>query len=66
MDSQSDSNRAAQVAGDLINNSKVDVVMVASTPDTVTPVVEQCEANGCPVVSTDCPWQTYMGGEQGI
>jgi branched-chain amino acid transport system substrate-binding protein len=60
-DSQSDSNRAAQVAGDLINNSKVDIMMVASTPDTVTPVVEQCEANGCPVVSTDCPWQTYLG-----
>jgi branched-chain amino acid transport system substrate-binding protein len=60
-DSQSDSNRAAQVAGDLINNTKVDIMMVASTPDTVTPVVEQCEANGCPVVSTDCPWQTYMG-----
>ena len=36
-------------------------MMVASTPDTVTPVVEQCEASGCPVVSTDCPWQTYMG-----
>jgi branched-chain amino acid transport system substrate-binding protein len=61
VDSQSDSNRAAQVAGDLINNTKVDIMMVASTPDTVTPVVEQCEANGCPVVSTDCPWQTYMG-----
>ena len=61
MDSQSDSNRAAQVAGDLINNTKVDIMMVASTPDTVTPVVEQCEAGGCPVVSTDCPWQTYMG-----
>jgi len=61
MDSQSDSNRSAQVAGDLINNTKVDIMMVASTPDTVTPVVEQCEANGCPVVSTDCPWQTYMG-----
>ena len=60
-DSQSDSNRAAQVAGDLINNTKVDIMMVASTPDTVTPVVEQCEADGCPVVSTDCPWQTYMG-----
>lgn len=61
LDSQSDSNRAAQVAGDLINNTGVDIMMVASTPDTVTPVVEQCEANGCPVVSTDCPWQTYMG-----
>ncbi len=63
-DSQSDSNRAAQVAGDLINNTKVDVMMVASTPDTVTPVVEQCEAGGCPVVSTDCPWQTYMGANK--
>jgi hypothetical protein len=61
VDSQSDSNRSAQVAGDLINNTKVDLVMVASTPDTVTPVVEQCEANGTPVLSTDCPWQTYLG-----
>ena len=60
-DSQSDSNRAAQVAGDLINNTQVDLMMVASTPDTVTPVVEQCEANAVPVVSTDCPWQTYLG-----
>ncbi len=60
-DSQSDSNRAAQVAGDLINNTGVDMMMVASTPDTVKPVVDQCEANGTPVVSTDCPWQTYLG-----
>ena len=36
-DSQSDTNRAAQVAGDLINNDKVDVIMAASTPDTVQP-----------------------------
>jgi branched-chain amino acid transport system substrate-binding protein len=60
-DSQSDSNRAAQVAGDLINNSSVDMMMVASTPDTVKPVVDQAEAAGVPIVSTDCPWQTYLG-----
>jgi branched-chain amino acid transport system substrate-binding protein len=60
-DTQSDSNRSAQVAGDLINNTKIDMMMVASTPDTVTPTVEQCEANETPVVSTDCPWQTYLG-----
>ena len=36
-------------------------MMVASTPDTVTPVVEQAEAGGVPIVSTDCPWQTYLG-----
>jgi len=60
-DSQSDVARASQVAGDLINNAKVDMILVASTPDTVTPVVEQCEAYGVPVLSTDCPWQTYLG-----
>ncbi len=60
-DSQSDSNRAAQVAGDLINNTGIDLMMVASTPDTVKPTVDQCEANSTPCVSTDCPWQTYLG-----
>jgi branched-chain amino acid transport system substrate-binding protein len=60
-DSQSDDNRASQVAADLINNAQVDMVMVASTPDTVNPVVVQCEAGATPVVSTDCPWQTYLG-----
>jgi branched-chain amino acid transport system substrate-binding protein len=60
-DTQSDSNRAAQVAGDLIQNAQIDMMVVASTPDTVTPTVEQCEANGVPVVSTDCPWQTFLG-----
>lgn len=60
-DTQSDSNRASQVAGDLINNTNVDLMMVASTPETVKPTVDQCEAFGVPVVSTDCPWQTYLG-----
>jgi branched-chain amino acid transport system substrate-binding protein len=60
-DTQSDSNRAAQVAGDLIQNSQIDLMVVASTPDTVTPTVEQCEASGVPVLSTDCPWQTFLG-----
>ena len=46
-DSQSDTNRAAQVAGDLISNDGVDIMMVASTPDTVPPVADQCEATGC-------------------
>ena len=43
-DSQSDTNRAAQVAGDLITNDGVDIMMVTSTPDTVNPVADQCEA----------------------
>jgi branched-chain amino acid transport system substrate-binding protein len=60
-DSQSTTDRASQVAGDLINNAGIDIMMVASTPDTVTPVVVQCETAGTPCVSTDCPWQTYLG-----
>jgi branched-chain amino acid transport system substrate-binding protein len=61
-DSQSDSNRAATVAGDLITNDGVDVMMVASTPDTVNPVADQAEALGIPCVSNDCPWQPYYFG----
>ncbi len=61
-DSQSDSNRAATVAGDLITNDGVDVMMVASTPDTVSPVADQAEALQIPCVSNDCPWQPYYFG----
>jgi branched-chain amino acid transport system substrate-binding protein len=63
-DSQSDSNRAATVAGDLITNDGVDVMMVASTPDTVNPVAGQAEALGVPCVSDDCPWQPYFFGRK--
>ncbi len=63
-DSQSDSNRAAQVAGDLMTNDAVDIMMVASTPDTVVPVADQAEALGVPCVSNDCPWQAYYFGRQ--
>ncbi|MFH0915684.1 MAG: ABC transporter substrate-binding protein [bacterium] len=61
-DSQSDTNRAAQVAGDLILNEKIDVMMVASTPETVSPVADQCEAMSIPCFSNDAPWQAYFFG----
>jgi branched-chain amino acid transport system substrate-binding protein len=61
-DSQSDSNRASTVAGELITNDGVDIMMVASTPDTVNPVANQCESLGVPCVSDDCPWQAYFFG----
>ena len=64
-DSQSDSNRAATVTGDLITNDGVDIVMAASTPDTVNPVADQCEAMGVPCVTNDCPWQAYFFGRGG-
>jgi branched-chain amino acid transport system substrate-binding protein len=58
-DSQSDSNRASQVAGDIINNSKPSVMVVASTPDSVLPVSVQAEVGKVPCFGTDCPWQPY-------
>ena len=60
-DTQSDSNRAAQVAGDLIQNTKVQLMMAASGPDTVTPVAGQCEAMETPLLANDCPLQTFVG-----
>jgi branched-chain amino acid transport system substrate-binding protein len=64
-DSQSDPNRASQVAGDLINNTGVDLMMVASTPDTTVPVAAQAEAAGVPCISNDTPWQAWYNGLKG-
>ena len=59
VDSQSNANRSSQVAGDLILNSKVDIIMAASSGDNTTPVADQAEANGVPSISTDTPWQAW-------
>jgi len=61
-DSQSDSNRAAQVAGDLVNNDQVDMLMASGSPDTVNPVADQAEALGTPCLSNFVPWQPYFFG----
>jgi branched-chain amino acid transport system substrate-binding protein len=61
-DSQSDAGRAAQVAGDLINNTKVDILLACSTADTVIGPADQAEANGVPCLCSDCPWQSFVGG----
>jgi branched-chain amino acid transport system substrate-binding protein len=63
-DSQSDPNRAAQVASDLISNDRIDLMVVASTPETTNPVSGQCEANGVPCISTVAPWQPWFLGQQ--
>jgi branched-chain amino acid transport system substrate-binding protein len=61
-DSQSDPNRAATVAGELINSDQIDVMVVAHTPENANPVADQCEANGIPCVSSVVPWQPYVLG----
>ncbi|MEL6521370.1 MAG: ABC transporter substrate-binding protein [Pseudomonadota bacterium] len=65
-DSQSNPNRAAEVAADLILGDEVDIIVAASTPDTVNPVADQAEINEVPCVTTDCPWQPYFFGRNGV
>lgn len=64
-DSQSNSNRAAEVTADLILEDKVDIVVAASTPETTNPVADQCELNGVPCVTNDTPWQPHFFGRGG-
>jgi branched-chain amino acid transport system substrate-binding protein len=59
-DTQSDSNRAAQVAGDMITNDKVDILVASGAPDTVNPAADQAEALGTPFLSVFCPWSAFV------
>jgi branched-chain amino acid transport system substrate-binding protein len=59
-DSQSNPNRAAEVAADLINKDKIDLMLVASTPETTNPVSDQCEVNEVPCLSSVAPWQPWF------
>ena len=47
-DTQSDTNRCAQVTGDLIQNTKADVIFAGGAPDTMNPAADVCEAMGTP------------------
>jgi branched-chain amino acid transport system substrate-binding protein len=64
-DSQSNANRAAEVASELILRDKVDLIVGAATPDTVNPVADQAEVNEIPCITTNCPWQPYFFGRKG-
>jgi branched-chain amino acid transport system substrate-binding protein len=64
-DSQSNPNRASEVATELIEKDKVKLLLTKGTPDTVNPVSEQAELNGVPCISDDAPWQTFFFGRNG-
>jgi branched-chain amino acid transport system substrate-binding protein len=64
-DSQSNPNRAAEVAKELIVGGKIDLMLVASTPETTNPVATQCEIEEVPCISSVAPWQPYFIGRQG-
>ena len=64
-DSQSNPNRAAEVAKELIVDDEINLMLVASTPENTNPVATTCEAEGIPCISTKAPWQPWFIGQQG-
>jgi branched-chain amino acid transport system substrate-binding protein len=60
-DSQSDPDRAAQVARTLIDQ-EIDILLVASTPETTNPVSAVCEEARQPCISAVAPWQSWYLG----
>ena len=61
-DSQSAPSHAAQVAGDLIHKENIDLMLATSTPETVNPVADACEAAGVPYITTVVPWEAWYYG----
>ncbi|HKW71241.1 MAG TPA: ABC transporter substrate-binding protein, partial [Candidatus Dormibacteraeota bacterium] len=64
-DGQSKPEVGSQVANDLIQNQKVDFMLATSTPETVNPVSDACEAAGVPCISTVVPWEAWYLGRGG-
>src|SRR5215469_13945491 len=61
-DSQSDPNRASQLARQLILNNNVDLLLTSSTPETVNPVAVVAQTEGVPCAATNDPWEAWYGG----
>jgi branched-chain amino acid transport system substrate-binding protein len=61
-DSQSDPNRASQLARQLILNQNVDLLLSADTPETVNPVAVVAQTEGVPCVATNDPWESWYAG----
>jgi branched-chain amino acid transport system substrate-binding protein len=61
-DTQSDPVRAGQLAKELIERDKVNMMLSTSTPEVVNPVADACEAAGVPSLSTVMPWEAFYFG----
>ena len=64
-DSQSNPNRAGEVASDLILKDKIALMLTAGTPETANPVSDVCELNEMPCISSVVPWQPWFFGRKG-
>ncbi len=61
-DTQSDPVNGAKVSKELVSSDGVDMVITSSTPETVNPVADTCEASGVPCLSTVAPWESFYFG----
>ena len=61
-DSQSDPNRASELARQLILNRNADMLLTSSTPETVNPVAVVAQTEGVPCAATNDPWESWYAG----
>lgn len=61
-DSESDTSKASEAATKLINEDKIDIMIVSHTVDTVNPVTVQCERAGIACISVDAPADAWLAG----
>jgi branched-chain amino acid transport system substrate-binding protein len=61
-DAQSAPAQAAKVAGQLINGTKIDLMLATSTPEVVNPVADAAEAAGVPYITAVVPWEAWYFG----
>lgn len=61
-DTQSNPSIAGQLAKELIDSEGVDLMLAISTPETINPVSDACEAAGVPCISTVMPWEAWYFG----
>jgi branched-chain amino acid transport system substrate-binding protein len=62
LDSRSDPDHAAQVAGELIAYYHVDIISCSGSSETVNPVVDKAEALECPCISSFVLWESLVSG----
>jgi branched-chain amino acid transport system substrate-binding protein len=61
-DTQSDPNRAAQLAQQLIQSNNVDLILTTSTPETTNPVAGAAQQFKTPCLATVVPWESWYAG----
>lgn len=63
-DSQSNNDRASNLASQLITKNKVDLLLIQDSLSSIT-AADQAELNGVPAISTMMPWQAWMFPRKG-